>query len=436
MIGTDPLPPALALIACAMGDGNPDANCRHRDEIEEALGGDAQEILDPFHDLWSAVIEAGDKVEPAFLMAAFPELGELIRRVALHWEEVCPWAWQDYLKQLRQARRTEEARLHQCKIKEAIEAGLDPGPAFLKAAERMESLGLSAAPPRDREVMLRGFFDDLQNRKRKHDAGELTGIATGISRLDYITDGLQPGEFSVFGARPNMGKTAFGISTLCNASMENETPTLFITLEGSEYALMRRLAACYTGANASDLRRGKIGQWESQLTRFMVRFQDSPITIMDHVENPEILGIDGIVTAGRIAVKRHGVRLIVVDYLQKVRPSGDHESHNLAIAEVSEKLARLGQSTGAHVMALAQLKREAEGCERVPIMSDLAESGHIERDADLIMLLHREDRTLEEGKIVVAKQRDGELDIIPIHFDLKRQRIQSARRDGPDHSAK
>lgn len=432
MIRKDPLPPALALIACAMGDNNPEANCRHRDTIEEALGGDAQELLSPFHDLWSAVIEAGDKVEPACIMAKFPKLQDLIRRVVHQWDEVCPWQWSEYLTQLREKRRSEEARLHQCKITDAIEAGLDPGPAFLKAAERMESLGLSAAPPRDRKVMLRGFFDDLQNRKRKDDAGELTGIATGISQLDWITDGLQPGEFSVVGARPNMGKTAVGISTLCHVSMENETPTLFITLEGSAYALMRRLAACYTGANASDLRRGNIGPWERELTRFMLRFQDSPITMLNHVENPEILGIDGIVTAGRIAVKRHGVRLIIVDYLQKVRPSGDHESHNLAIAEVSEKLARLGQSTGAHVMALAQLKREAEGSDRAPIMSDLAESGHIERDADLIMLFHREDRTMEEGKIIVAKQRDGELDMIPIHFDLKRQRIQSVQREKPD----
>ena len=433
---TDPLPPALALIACAMGDNDPATNCRYRGHIEEALAGEAAELLNPFADLWEAVIAAGDKIEPALMLARCPELKDPILRVIGGWENVCQGAWPDYLKLLRDLRRKQEAKHQLAAINESVESGIDPGPAFARAAEKLEAMERTAAPPRDRKQLLRGFWDDLEARKKRHDAGEMTGIPMGIAALDWITDGLQPGEFSVVGARPNMGKTALGISTLCHVAMDGETPALLITLESSALALMRRLAACYTGANASDLRRGKIGPWEKQLARFMDRFKSAPITMLDHVENPEIVFIDGIVSAARLAVRRHGVKLIIVDYLQKVRAAGEYESHHLAIAEVSEKLARLGQSTGAHVLALAQLKREAEGKERMPIMSDLAESGHIERDADLIMLLHREDRTLEDGEIIVAKQRDGELDTVPIRFDLKRQRIESPQREGPDHNAK
>lgn len=436
MIATDPLPPALALIACAMGSNDTEANCRYRNQIEEALAGESAELLNPFSDLWEAVIAAGDKVEPSLLLALCPELKGPILRVMAGWDSVYQGAWPEYLAQLRDEDRKREAKHQLATIKEAIDSGISPGPAFASAAEKLEAMERTSAPPRDRKQLLRGFWNDLKARKKRHDAGEMTGIPTGITALDWITDGLQPGEFSVLGARPNMGKTAFGISTLCRVAMEGETPTLLVSLESSAFALMRRLAACYSGANASDLRRGNLGPWIKHITIFDDRFKSAPITMLDHVENPEILTIDGIVSAGRLAVRRHGVKLIIVDYLQKVRATAEHESHHLAIAEVSEKLARLGQTTGAHVLALAQLKREAEGKERSPIMSDLAESGHIERDADLIMLLHREDRTQEGAEIIVAKQRDGELDMIPIRFDLKRQRIESPQREGPARDAK
>ena len=199
-------------------------------------------------------------------------------------------------------------------------------------------------------------------------------------------------------------------------------PALFISLEGTIPALLRRFIGCHTGAHVEDLRRGFTDRWQKEIDEFALRFTESPLRIVIHTDDPSIFEIERIVAEIKTGIREYGVRLVVIDYLQKIKASGTHEAHRLAVGEVSSRLAQVAQSTGIHIISLAQLKRDAEG--ENPTLADLAESAHIERDADNILLLDRSDRTSEECRIIVAKQRDGALGAFNARFDLTRQAIR------------
>ena len=227
---------------------------------------------------------------------------------------------------------------------------------------------------------------------------------------------------TVFGARPSVGKTAFGITVLNRIALVDGIPALFISLEGTIPALLRRFIGCHTGANVDDLRRGFTDRWQKEIGEFALRFTESNLRIAIHTDDPSIFEIDRIVAEIKTGIRVDGVKIVVVDYLQKIKAAGTHEAHRLAVGEVSSRLAQLAQATGIHIIALAQLKRDAEG--KNPTLADLAESAHIERDADNILLLDRDDRTSEECRIIVAKQRDGALGAFNARFDLTRQAIR------------
>ncbi|KAB2653284.1 MAG: AAA family ATPase [Verrucomicrobia bacterium] len=433
MITQDPLPKALELIGCALV-GDPESNATYRAQIDAGLCGEAYPLLSPFHDLWEQIVSLDGPLEMANLFARVPQYRTETTRILSAADSVAPPAWPDYLAALRRQRLESDTLLELEKIRVAVTDGAEPAPMLARALETAERLGAQAKPKRTRRDMLRGFFDDLERRKQLDAAGKFTGIPTGIGGLDGILDGLQFGEFSVLGARPSVGKTAAAISIICNACLVEKLPTVFVSLESTSAAIMRRMAACLTGASALDLRHGRVHRWESHLARFNAAFEAAPLTMLDHAHNPGVTTVDGAIAEARAAIRNEGVRLVIVDYLQKFKGGGEHEEHRLEVAEVSEKFARLAHQTGAHVMALAQLRRDSEG--KMPTLSDLAECGHIERDADVVLLLHREDRRSEEAEIIVAKQRDGELDSIPVRFDLKRQRFEGAPREKPDRDAK
>jgi hypothetical protein len=432
MIG-DPLPPALALIGSALLI-EPKRNLEILGEIADALGGDAKELLDPFGELWTALCEFDEPLDPIAFMARCPAWRELIRRILAGSESIAPGSWPDYLDTLRRDRRKRVVSLELLKAQELLASGADPGPLLHRVTLLNEGLSAASRPPRTRKDMMLEFVADLKRREDLRKAGKLTGIPTGIGRLDRSIDGLQPGEFSVLGARPSMGKTAFGLAIATHTALTLEVPTLYIALESTSKGLIRRMASCFSGAEASDLKYGDVSRWEKHLVRFQAAFMKAPFDILDHVNHPAVRNIDGAVAAARGAIRRNGVQLVVVDYLQKMTGTEGREEMRLEVAEVSGKLAALAQGAGVHVMALAQLKRESEKKDH-PTLADLAESGHIERDADLVLLLHREDRRNENADLIVAKQRDGALDIVPLRFDLKRQRFED-RREQIDHSAR
>jgi replicative DNA helicase len=274
------------------------------------------------------------------------------------------------------------------------------------------------------------LMDDLERRHALK--GELSGIGTGFPDLDKLTDGLQAGELSVIGARPSQGKTALLLAIALHASFRGAVPTLIISLEMSAAALMRRLASMETGIPLSRLRSGQLEAHDFKtLTTFQARLKKSGLAIFDGSTGSNVNRFAGIV---RWHVEKRGVKLVVLDYLQKVRPTTRHEKRTYEVAEVSGSLKAIASRHGIHVCTAAQLNREPDKLDRkgngkLPKLSDLADSGQIERDADLVGLLHRErseqDPQGEPAFLFVAKQRDGEIGNVPLRFNPKFCRFES-----------
>jgi len=243
--------------------------------------------------------------------------------------------------------------------------------------------------------------------------GKLSGIDTGLPDLNCKTEGLQFGEQAIIGARPSMGKTALGIGIFRDVAMRQKIPALFISLEMSVEAVMRRMLSAEMEIPLRDVRRGNYN--EIQMKKFMI-FQDrckkSPMHIIDGVSG---IGCREICATIRRMVMQFGTKLVVLDYLQKIKPDIKHEKRTYEIGDVSGKLKAIAVETNVALVTMAQLNREnVQQKGRPPRLSDLADSGQIERDADLVALIHR-----ESGKeqLIIAKQRDGEIGIVPVYFD-------------------
>lgn len=247
--------------------------------------------------------------------------------------------------------------------------------------------------------------------------GQLSGIATGISTLDSMLDGLQFGELAVIGARPSIGKSAFGITVAHHAAIESGLPVLFVTCEMSPKALMRRLTCLMADVPLKSVRDGTLTEPDfRKLTGALAKVKRSKLIFENCLERPTISSICAKIWRH---VRVNGVKLVVVDYLQKIKATEKQEKRTYEVAEVSGRLKSVAVNSGVAMLALAQLNRESENDkERLPRLTDLADSGQIERDADVVGLLHRSrNKDPEKTILIVAKQRDGETGPVTMHFD-------------------
>jgi replicative DNA helicase len=262
---------------------------------------------------------------------------------------------------------------------------------------------------------LNDFVDDLQERASRN--GKLSGIPTGFYALDQKTEGLQSGELTLIGARPSIGKTALAVTMLAKCCLELRIPSLFVTVEMSKRAIMRRLVAVAAGVDMRDLKSGQLtDQQRKAITVTNARIANSPLHVVDLSTGASI----GTVTAAiRRAKRKHGIAVAFVDYLQKIKANGKHEKRTGEVGEVSERSKQCAASLGIPVVMMAQLNRESEKDKgRMPRLNDLGESGKLEQDADVVCLIHR-DRMEPEGKasLIIAKQRDGETGVIPLWYE-------------------
>ena len=262
---------------------------------------------------------------------------------------------------------------------------------------------------------LNDFVDDLQERASRN--GKLSGIPTGFRALDSKTEGLQSGELTLIGARPSIGKTALAVTMLAKCCLELRIPSLFVTVEMSKRAIMRRLVAVAAGVDMRDLKSGSLtDQQRKSVTVANAKIANSPLHVVDLSSGASI----GTVTAAiRRAKRKHGIAVAFVDYLQKIKANGKHEKRTGEVGEVSERSKQCAAGLGIPVVMMAQLNRESEKDKgRMPRLNDLGESGKLEQDADVVCLIHR-DRMEPEGKasLIIAKQRDGETGVIPLWYE-------------------
>ena len=270
----------------------------------------------------------------------------------------------------------------------------------------------------------RQFIEATEDRWKRN--GELSGIPTGIPRLDSMTDGLQLGEMTLIAARPSIGKTAMATSIAAVACIERKVPTLLVTCEMSEKALMRRLVATVASVPMQAIKTGQLNQSQmSKMASAVARISASPLHFLDLSSSAKI----GTITATiRRSARKHGVKLVILDYLQKVHASGKYEKRTYEVAEVSGALKACAVSTQTAMLCLAQLNRESEKEKgRKPRLSDLADSGQIERDADTVCLLDR-NRSEPKGQaqLIIGKQRDGECGVIELYYDGQFCRFEPA----------
>lgn len=258
------------------------------------------------------------------------------------------------------------------------------------------------------------MIDDLERRKKLE--GKLSGLDTGFKWLNKMTQGIQYGEQFIIGARPSQGKTALGLTILQHAGFTNNVPCLFVSLEMSIEAIMRRLCSMKAQVPLEIVKAGTYS--DSVMAKFAIfqgQINRSPIFFCDGVDG---YGIREIASRINRMVMKHGIKLVVIDYLQKIKASEKQEKRTYEVAEVSQRLKALAYNNNVAMITLAQLNRESVKGDkkeaRAPRLSDLSDSGQIERDADIVGLIHREGNL---AKLIIAKQRDGETGSVKLYFD-------------------
>ncbi len=259
------------------------------------------------------------------------------------------------------------------------------------------------------------FIDQMQERFSRK--GALSGVTTGFHWLDKMTDGLQCREMALIAARPSIGKTAIAIAIAEAAAVRAKVPTLFISLEMSKEAIFRRSVASIGSVSMQNLKSGNLTEGDMRsMSTATGKISAAPLWFLDGSSSQSIASITANV---RRAVRKHGVKLVIVDYIQKVKAADKAEKRTYEVAEVSGKLKDIAVQTGVAMLCLAQLNRENEKEKgRTPRLSDLADSGQLERDADCVMLLDRDRREAKgEASIIIAKQRDGECGIVKLHYN-------------------
>ncbi len=248
-----------------------------------------------------------------------------------------------------------------------------------------------------------------------------TAIATGFDDLDHkLGGGLHGGEVVVIAARTATGKTALALNIADNVTAVG-TPTLFVSMEMTRSELAKRLLCSKSGVMSTVLRRGTLADNERQAVSEASRvLHASPLFIDDS----ESQTVGSIGAAARQIQRRHGLGLVVIDYLQLVKPSNRREPREQQVAGIAREVKGLAKQLGVPIILLAQLNRQAESSkDGRPKLSHLRESGAIEQDADLVLLLSKDsDEPTAAGLMVkmivdVAKQRSGPTGEVALYWD-------------------
>ena len=248
---------------------------------------------------------------------------------------------------------------------------------------------------------------ELIDRRYKNNS-ELTGIPSGIAKLDTMTSGFQKSEFIVIGARPSIGKTAFALSMMQTIAVEKHIPCGFFSLEMSYQSIGQRLLAQVSRLPSYKLRSGQLSMADFQKLQDAAGMcYNAPLYIVD---TPNMQLIDLRAMARRMKVNQD-VQAIFIDYIGLITTENPAAPVYESVSEISKSLKALARELDIPIIALSQVARDAEGQE--PNLAQLRGSGSIEQDADVVLFLHRDRKIMEEkepvqdAKCIVAKQRNG-----------------------------
>ncbi len=259
----------------------------------------------------------------------------------------------------------------------------------------------------------------------------LIGVPTGFIELDELTNGLHPGQMIVVAARPAVGKSTLGIDIARAAAIKHNMAAAVFSLEMSRTEITMRILSAEATIQLQDLRKGLKSQEQwTKLARIMGKISNAPLFI-DDSPNMSLMEIRA---KCRRLKQQHNLRIVVIDYLQLMSSGKKVESRQQEVAEFSRALKLLAKELEVPVIAISQLNRGPEQrTDKRPQMSDLRESGSIEQDADVVILLHRDRSDPErdgEADIIVAKHRNGPTKDIILAFQGHYSRFNNMARDG------
>jgi replicative DNA helicase len=266
--------------------------------------------------------------------------------------------------------------------------------------------------------VLTGTLEAIERLHEDH--RELTGVPTGFAELDRLTAGLQPSNLIIVAARPSVGKSALGLDVARHASVRAGVPTVVFSLEMSRTELVQRLMCAECTVDMQRLRTGRMEESDwTRLTRSLGRLADAPLYIDD---SPGTTMMEIRAKCRRLK-QRHGLGLVVVDYLQLMQPSRRFENRQQEVSEISRSMKLLAKELEVPVIAISQLSRQTESrSDRRPMLSDLRESGALEQDSDVVLFIYRdelydpESPRKGEADLILAKHRNGPTDTVTVTF--------------------
>lgn len=249
---------------------------------------------------------------------------------------------------------------------------------------------------------------------------ESIGVPTGFRDFDDVTHGLHPGQMIVVAARPAVGKSTFGIDIARSASIKHKMTSVLFSLEMSQTEIAMRMLSAESEVPLQNMRKGVMddADWD-RLARTLNKVSDAPVFV-DDSPNMSLMEIRA---KCRRLKQRHDLKLVIIDYLQLMSSGKQVESRQQEVSEFSRAIKLLAKELEVPVIAISQLNRGSEQRQdKTPQMSDLRESGAIEQDADMVVLIHREDMYEKESPrageadLILAKHRNGPTSVIPVAF--------------------
>jgi replicative DNA helicase len=261
-------------------------------------------------------------------------------------------------------------------------------------------------------------IDEIEAAKGRD--GKMVGVPTGFSELDELTNGLHPGQLIILAARPALGKSTLGLDFARSAAIKHDMPTIIFSLEMGRSEIAMRLLSAESSVGLQSMRKGTVQSQDwTTIAQTRGRINDAPLYIDD---SPNMTLVEIRAKCRRLK-QRVGLKMVIIDYLQLMTSGKRVESRQQEVSEFSRALKLLAKELQVPVIAISQLNRGPEQrADKKPALSDLRESGSLEQDADMVILLHRESAyeadnpRAGEADLIIAKHRNGPTRTVTVGF--------------------
>lgn len=415
----------MAALSCCLIDPQARAYVLEHVEDVDLLGRDARKVLKAIRqlDARGASITAGEiqrEIEAAGATVSPTFLTELELDLA------DPWRVGEYVATLKGGRIKRELLEGFQEVALRIKHGEgDPVASARATLARVDAIERNPVA-----LTLRGQMDEALEELRTRPVGGIAGISTGISRLDKVTLGLQPGQLILVAGRPGMGKSILAQHLAREAAFRQRRSVTFVSLEMAPREVVLRVLSAESGVEHERIR----GNYLNVAERSILDATAENLGGWDlQIEDAIGWTLSELDRRVRARHRRYGTDLVIVDYLGLIGTDRQHTSDNSRVAEISLALKGLARSLNVPVVALAQLSRRCEErTNKRPVLSDLRDSGALEQDSDVVLFLYRDsyyDPSLYNDpsmELIVAKQRAGETGSVPVRFLPKVMRFEAA----------